>query len=288
MTPRWQSSRGRNPTSCLLVRLKLLEFPKFPPIYQFPARQMKENACGISHKHDSMTSKSVLCKVNPPSIPGPTWTPDLTRHRQTARPLDWAQLWFIAKLISLKLQRWFWILGSRLFGNLFLALRFHTSGGQACQDKNILTSPKPEALFSGTWQQYHEAMPRHFPSTESIYCSAWSQTLQTQSAHPVALSHSLVAQTRDQRKIGFEPQVPSSNAWCTENREANILDTDKYAWVSICVCIFLHECILTANMKYVSRGLNVYIVNPPAPVGAKGRVFPEALATGGGGHLLCR
>ena len=35
-------------------------------------------------------------------------------------------------------------------------------------------------------------------------------------------------------------------------------------------------------MKYVSRGLNVYIVNPPAPVGAKGCVFPEALATGGG------
>ena len=32
--------------------------------------------------------------------------------------------------------------------------------------------------------------------------------------------------------------------------------------------------------------------NPPAPVGAKGRVFPEALATGsfswGGGPLLCR
>ena len=35
------------------------------------------------------------------------------------------------------------------------------------------------------------------------------------------------------------------------------------------------------------------LLNPPAPVGAKGRVFPEALATGsfswgGGGPLLCR
>ena len=48
-----------------------------------------------------------------------------------------------------------------------------------------------------------------------------------------------------------------------------------------------------SDIKPAKKSDSKILINPPAPVGAKGRVFPEALATGtlawgGEGHFLCR
>ena len=111
--PRWRSSGARNPTSCesnqglpksnegfLKVSSTIIpcKMPQMPPWPNGPSLPSDKNF-------------PVLCRVNPPSMPGPTWTPDLGKgitQGSTMTTRD-SLHWFVSAP------------GSRLFGNLLLS-----------------------------------------------------------------------------------------------------------------------------------------------------------------------